>query len=475
MKRRRILIMIDQAARDAFSQLLVARYLSRKGATVLLCNQHTLVGMCERYRPDVFFSSWLVGGPLMDYLIRRRGRMRLALMDQEGGRIGEEPFKRTFKLSGGAKAHIAKICDAVFVWGSAQAQWLRETGLIPPERIVVTGSPRFDPYLVPGAPGGEARSLGVTLRGDPLTSLPTKLMETVYQFSASAFPHGIGVGYPTQSQYEDKMWHIVATMRALFKTALAFSRVSRAPIVFRPGPWEQPQQYAFLPSRIPSAVVRPHQLQHDYARGAFALLDESSSLGLEGLLCGVPVVSMQEMIPRLEGHFVGEGGSLFDAPYMECYWRPRTIEEAVELLAQAEAGRLAPSPNPASLQRYLAACHQWPRTRPSSFEIGDRLLALGGLPRRDESEREPPTFTERCYQWLPGSVALVKAKAVCREAYSSNRRLWFRYHYYDMFYPYHAEVAAVFRALWAADQPAPAAPGDGERPKAPLTLAACAS
>lgn len=468
--------MIDQAARDAFSQLLVARYLSRKGATVLLCNQHTLVGMCERYRPDVFFSSWLVGGPLMDYLIRRRGRMRLALMDQEGGRIGEEPFKRTFQISHGAKTKVAKVCDKIFIWGSSQAQWLRELELVPPDRVVVTGSPRFDVYLLKAArPQRETRHLGVTLRGDPVTSLPMKLMETVYQFSSSEFPYGIGVGYPSRSQYEDKIWHIVATTRYLFKTALAFSRRSQARIVFRPGPWEQHRQYAFLPDRIPSAVVRPHQLQHEYVSRAFALLDESSSMGLDGLLSGVPVVSMQAFIPRLRDHFVGEGGSLFTAPYLESYWRPTSIEEAVTLLLKAEADQLAPSPEPGALQRYLEACHQWPRVRPSSFQIGDELLKLSGLSPRQPQEMEgfaPATLTERFYRCVPGSVGLVKAKAVCREAVSSNRELWFRYHYYDAFYPHRDAVSSTFKALWTAYEEMPTMPRNEPAPST-LEPAAC--
>lgn len=492
--KKRVMIMIDQATRDAFSQLLIAKYLARKGACVRICNQHTMIGMFERFRPHVTYVSWLTSGPLMDFLIRNHHRTHIALNDQEGGRMGEMPFKRSFLLlNDGVKAAVGGVCAKIFVWGNAQARWLLEMGIVP-EKIAVTGSPRFDPYLICGSTP-QKKYLGVTLRGDLVTALPLKFMENVFHFATFDSRHGIGIAYPLRAQFEDKMWHIVAATRYLFKTATEFSKQSPARIVFRPGPWEQYRRYAFLPERIPSASIEPHTLQHEYVRNAFALLDESSSMGLEGLLAGVPVISMQALIPRLEEHIAGEGGGLFTAPYMECYWRPKTVEEAVELLLKAEQGKLVPSPCPDRLQQYFREYHGWPRTRPSSFQIGDGILELLDLAEEDGEtpaqntvdlglEKEPwsapsaeafsdgkiisgtPDYhglgrmLKKCFfRYVPGAVNIHKAKSLCQDLLSPDRELWVRYHYYDWLYRHHNAVDSMFESLWEAYEATPVVKG----------------
>ena len=110
-----------QATRDAVSQLLIAHYLRWRGARVHLCNQGTIRAAFHRHRPDVTFASWLVGGPVMEFLRSVAGTTRLVLVDQEGGRIGATPFKRAYLRFGGMKADIAKGCARVLTWGTSQA------------------------------------------------------------------------------------------------------------------------------------------------------------------------------------------------------------------------------------------------------------------------------------------------------------------------------------------------------------------
>ncbi len=452
--RRHILIMIDQVSRDAFSQLLTVRYLRRKGARVLICNQHTLIAMCERYRPAVVYASWLFGSPLMAYLVRYAKHAKLALIDQEGGRIGEAPFKRSFQRLGGMKAEAGRACAKVFSWGEAQAAWLRELRILPEERIAVTGSPRFDPYLVEQL-RNSTPYLGVTLRGDALTSFRGRMMELIFEYAKSEESDGVSVGYPSGAQYEDKIWHVVATTRCLFRAAAKFAQRSKTPVVFRPGPWEQQQEYQFLTRLIPTASVQPNVLQHRYVRDAFALLEAASSMGLEGLLVGTPVISVHGLIPMLQERLSGAGGGISQAPYMKFYWQPATFEEAVELLLKAEKHQLPPMPANESAEDYFRECHGWPRSRPSSFEIGDELLALlDATPTSAQAAAAVPEFMPQddvklaVYRNFPGSVNFLKMKVIAQQWFSSDRQLWFRYHYYDWLYPHHQDVEATFQALW---------------------------
>jgi surface carbohydrate biosynthesis protein len=457
VRQRTVLILIDQASRDAVGQLLTARYLRRKGVRVLLCNQGTLKAMSEAYRPDVIYTSWHPGGPLMEYLLSNRNRPRIVLIDQEGARIGPEAFERSFRVRGAVKAEVAKACAKIVAFGAAQARWLCELGVVPEDRVVITGTPKFDPYLV-ARPERRNEYLGVTLRADQVTSSSASaLMEATFDFAVTDAPGGIGVGYPPRAQFEDKIWHVIAMTRYLFKVAAHFASRSRRKIVFRPGPWERSAAYAFLPARIPSASVDANRMQHKYVEGAFALLDESSTMGLQGLVASVPVISIQSLIPRLEDHIGGEGAGFFNAPSLAHYWRPKTVDEAVDLLLQAEQGRLAPSPCPEAFATYVYDYHAWPRRRPSSFQIGDVLLeqlelARDGSPRPvipevDEDRRE--ALKRALYRHLPGVAGLTKARLLARHALAADREQQLRYHYYASRYPHHARVAEIFEALWA--------------------------
>ena len=453
MTRRRVVVMIDQASRDAFSQLLVVKYLRWRGVDVVIANQATLVPQCEWHRPHVVFASWLLRSPLTTYLNAIHRRTHVVLVDQEGGRLGEGPFKRSFDLQNGVKRETGRRCARVLAWGCAQARWLTEIGAVDSAKIVITGSPRFDPYLVP-APKAGARHLGVTLRGDLITTRPLRQMERLFDRAAPDPRDGISVGYPHWAQYEDRMWHVFASTRYMFRIVQEASRRIRAPIVVRPGPWEQPTMYDFLPKRIPTATVAPDQSQPDYIRNAFAVVDDSSSLSLEGYLVGTPTITTQALIPRLEEHIGGSDGGLFNSPYTQAYWRPRSLDEAMDLVIRAEQGMLAPAAVPELLDTYLRECHSWPRTRPSSFQMADAILELLDVPlgsraddERSNTDDGAATLKHRVYRYVPGAASMRAAMFYAQTAAAPDRELLRRYHYFPSRYPHEAEVSRTFDAL----------------------------
>jgi surface carbohydrate biosynthesis protein len=456
VKNRRVLVMIDQASRDAFVQLLVVKYLRWRGVDVVVANQGTLIPLCEWHRPHVVLSAWHMGGVLMDYLSGIHRQTHVVLMDQEGGKLGEVNFKRSFDREHGGKRGIGARCARVLSWGAAQAQWLAELGIVDRSRIVTTGSPRLDPYLVPAAANGR-RHLGVTLRGDIVTAEPTKLMEKLYRRLSVESLGGLSVGYPTWAQQEDRLWHIFASTRYMFKIAHEVSRRTQAPIVMRPGPWEREDMYGFLPSRIPTVTVAPDQSQPTYIRNAFAVVDESTSLSLEAYVAGRPTITTQALIPRLEEHTGGEGaeGTLFNAPYTQAYWRPKSVEEAVDLILQAEKGTLAPGPAAGAIDGYLRDCHGWPRTRPSSFQTADALLEMLDVPAGSRAGEAPAedapevlsSLKRRLYRHVPGAAQLPKAQLYARTVRGRERELFRRYYYFPSLYPHAAEVSHTFQAL----------------------------
>jgi len=459
MRRKTVLIAVDQATRDALQHLLLAQYLRRRGVRALLCNQGTLIPMSERYRPDVAYVPWLAAPPLMQYLRSIRPVTRIVAMDQEGGRLRKEVVRRAFEQFNGAKRELAGICDRVFVWGAIQAQWLEELQVVSKDRIVVTGSARWDPYLVQpeNVSTRQEKYIGVTLRADIVTASPRTFMEHVYEYRSPSPADGIALGYPVRAEYEDRIWHVVATTRYLFKLAEELARRTGKRVVFRPGPWEQYGLYRFLTGAIPGATVRPDMLQHDYVRGAFVVLDDASNLGLEALLAGTPVISVQAMVPRLEEHIGGEDAGLFDAPFTRYYWKPKTIDDALDYAAKAERGELPLTPDPEGLRDYLRNAYDWPRARPSSFVIGDTILGLLDIPADagHYSAARPADLRRKMknavYRYMPGAVSMMRLKMLAHCALSPDRQCLLRYHYFRWVYLHHRAARALFAKLQGRD------------------------
>lgn len=454
MSRPCVLILIDSATRDAMSQLLVAHYLARKGVRVHVGNQLTWLSLYERYRPQVFYTSWFNSESLLAYLCHIQRRTRLLLVDQEGGRMGEEAFKRTMRDHNGAKLRAAKTATRVIAWGRTQAQWLQELDCIEPERIVVTGCPRLDPYLLEPRRSPTGRKfVGVTLRTDRLTSKPRHILEAIYESLFVDPKQGLTPGLPVWAQYEDWLWQAAAVVRHMLKIVLEVTRKTSAPVVLRPGPWEQAGAYQFLYRHFPQISIEPMMLQHEYVRNACVTLDASSALGLESILAGTPVISVNALVARLDDHVGGPGGTRLNAPYRRFYWHPATVEEAVDQILQAERGELPLSPAPEGLAAYFRDYVDWPTLRPASFRIGDLILEMLDLPARERwsgaAGAPDGRLRRRAVYRLPGLAEAHQLRSSWQYLVQSpDRQLFRRYHYFSWTYPHRQAIAELFEALW---------------------------
>lgn len=451
-----VMVMIDQATRDAFSQLLIVHYLRSRGARVVVANQVTWVASWERYRPDVVYISWL--GGLMKYIRKMRHKPEIVLMDQEGGRLGEVAFKRSFMRVNDDKAELGRHGSLAFLWGRDHKGWLAEMNTISPERALVTGSPRLDPYLDTRAV--QRRYVGVTFRADAVTAVPRDFVSNIFEYAGHGPEDWLSVGYPKTAQQEDRIWHVAAGLRYIFKILIELRRRTDIPLVLRPGPWEQYEMYEFLRNKLKNVSIEPLMSQEDYVRNAFVVIDEASSLGLEALIAGTPVISTQGLIPRLEDHIGGgEDAGFFNAPYKRSYWLPKSIEEAVQMILQAEKGKLLTVPDVEATAAYFRDSHSWPRSRPSSFQISDALLELASARVRSESHSTHQVVTESViespferfksilFRYVPGSVHLLKIHLFLRCLLSSDRTHLRKYHYVASLYPHGRKVESLFNRL----------------------------
>lgn len=445
----RVAVLIDQLTRDAFSQLLVIERLRAAGVDVVVGNQGTMVSVCERTRPAVIFGSLQATGALMDYLGAKSRQCHVVLVDQEGNKPGEDTFKRAYTNS--RRMEFTRFATRIFCWGSLQARWMRELG-VPAEKLVVTGNPRLDPYMVPELIARRREKyVGLTFRYDLVTGDPYSLMRTVHIYAQNK---GTRVGYPPWASIEDHIWHKVASARHMLMALDRLAGDPAPPLVVRPGPWESPTAYSFIHEYYPRVSIEPHALQHEYITNASVVLDDCSTLGIEALALGVPVVSLQKAIPRLEAHIGGDGKGLYDAPYLRFFWQPRTVDEAVELVRRAHRGELPLCPEPGATE-YLRDIYDWPRRRPAAFDMADSILdVLGMAPPEDDGRglgplEIAPEWKLKAYRFIPGAVSLHALKMFIDSRCAKNRELQRRYHYFPWAYPHHRRVDELYRALTA--------------------------
>lgn len=439
---RRVAVLIDQLTRDAFSQLLVITRLRRAGVSVAVGNQATFRTVCERTSPHVIFGSLQATGDLMDYLVQASRRTHVVMVDQEGNKPGEETFKRAYTNS--RRMAYATAATRIFCWGPLQKRWMQELG-VDETKIAVTGNPRLDPYLDIRRP--DRRRVSLTFRFDLVTGMPFLIMQSVHVY---ALNKGTRVGYPPWSSIEDQVWHKLAVARHMYMALERLAADPDIPIVVRPGPWEAPQVYQFMREAYPRVAVDPLSPQHDYVSGASVILDDCSTLGIEALATGVPVVSIQKAIPRLEDHIGGPGRGLFDAPYLAFYHQPKTVDEAAELVRRGHRGQLAASAAPGA-EAYLKDVYDWPRRTPASFAMADEILKLLDVPAPKTGDADLSSEDRSWKRWaarhVPGAPALHGLRHYAECLSSPDRDHLLRYHYFSWAYPHHGRVAELYARL----------------------------
>ena len=147
------------------------------------------------------------------------------------------------------------------------------------------------------------------------------------------------------------------------------------------------------------------------------------------------------------------GSGLFEAPYTRYYWKPKSIDEAVQYILKAEKGELPVTPDPEGLKEYLHSAYTWPRSRPSSFVIGDAILNLLDMPTNGDGKPEPlkrdgyRTFKNMFYRYVPGSISFMTIRFFARILISPDRHHLGRYHYFSWLYPHRRDARELFTRL----------------------------
>ncbi len=239
-----IALVVDNPLRDLAGVVLLATELCSRGYEALLVPVNILSDAWA-FDPDFFVLNY--HRSINDYQVRRiAGRGRgFAILDTEGAYPDLDHFASTLS----SDAELRGKASAVCMWGGKMARFLVEKGLYAPEKVRVTGCPRFDFFHPSLAEAARKRSEEflpasepfVLVTGSAAVANPGMLTEEE-EFESFQRNTKMGLDWCTAFREEQR-----GCLKALVEvTDSLASDFPGALFVLRPHPFENPAPYAPL-------------------------------------------------------------------------------------------------------------------------------------------------------------------------------------------------------------------------------------
>jgi len=371
-RRGRILLLVDNRARDAHGILLIYYWLKQMGCRVVLANKRNWLRKFHAWNPSVVVVSYTDG--LSQTLETVARTARVAVIPQEGAIPVKSPifFDRYTGNSDGRGA-FTKGVARIFVWGPTTARWLCEEGIYEPNQVVVSGTPRLDPYRIARpieVPPN--RALGFAMSLQKINSYKRENVIDVVEFRRK---DQVNQYYDEGRNIEDFLWADAATLRAALDVLEAYVLRVDSPVNIRPNPFEFVPGYNILRRRYPNLSVGNESPPWKWLEQIHSLVTINSSTGVEALLLGKPVISVIRLVgDRLFDHI--NLPTTVKPRFLDFYYQPKSVSEAVDLLSAAHAGHLSPVIDRTGFDAYLKEFYDWPRVEPSSLTIAREIATL---------------------------------------------------------------------------------------------------
>lgn len=140
MPQQKICLVVDNPLRDLDGLVLLAWHFAQQNFQVWLVPMYDQAFDIRAVCPDFVLLNYVRNNNLQHVYAYLREGIKVGVLDTEGtgGKTPEE-FSKLVGSSGGAQ-HLDLYCT----WGSSQAQALETAGVVPANRISITGCPRYD-------------------------------------------------------------------------------------------------------------------------------------------------------------------------------------------------------------------------------------------------------------------------------------------------------------------------------------------
>jgi len=374
MEKPRVLLFNDNAKRDLLGIRLLENALRRRGARTAICNPQNAKVKLLQFRPHALVAA------RGDHAIAREASRlcKVFVVAGEGAQQTKETMLSVFMGRGYWKLDSVAWITRCYLWSQQTENWLLETSLFNAGQLRVVGNPRLDIYR------DAALISGLSKKGGPFrlgVAFSAKSTSTYYghpRFAKVYHDMHREMTFPiTQPgrHFEDVVWRDHAILRNMMRSLRAFLEGSDGEVWLRPSPFESPKEFAFLERAYPGRVkVMPNQTLPEFLCGVDAVLTCWSTVGLEGLLLGKPVVSIAGLIDQehLFRH-ISPKASGFET-FAQFYHQPQSEEELLGLLGRAAAGQLAPSSRAhAEVDDLLAQLFAWPGSQAACELIADDI------------------------------------------------------------------------------------------------------
>ncbi|QDK23705.1 surface carbohydrate biosynthesis protein [Leptospira weilii] len=371
-----ILIHCDHKRRDSSSSFLIAFYLRKLGYNVILGSRLTSRSLYYIFRPELVLLTHpnsLLNPKEMEEAIKyttfvllhpeSSGMLKHAMIDHMRG--------------GGASIgdFYSKNISKVFTWGTLLKDWITEAKLYKSEDVESIGCPRYDFYL--NKDQKESQGLGMM---SSFTGITTFDNRNVFQLLDQGRGLG-GIIYGKKGGYEDILWTSAAFARLYLEFLDIWCFDLKLPVYLRSYTLENFNDIKYFKNKY-----KPYlELDKDtpfakWLQGKNGNVFCYSSSVIESIISGVPYICVQGIIEdRLEFHqprkeLADVRGELYNYTY-----KPKSIEELVELAKKAYQGKLPlkASPNSsAKLKKLLSDYYGYPKEEPSSWILAKRIDAL---------------------------------------------------------------------------------------------------
>jgi len=375
--KKRVLINNDNGRRDLLGLRLLDEALKRKRFQTEFCNRNNIKAKLRTFKPHA-----LIAARGDNPIVRQASKAcKVYIVPGEGGRQTKETMLSVFMGRGYTKLDDVDWISRCYLWNENTRKWLLETDLFDEKQLVVVGNPRIDIYrhvdLLKSSVEKNRKDFRIGVAFSATTTstyFGEQHFAEVYHDTVHRdfkFPI-VGPG----RHFEDIIWRDHAILRRMIHVIKDYMNADLGKMWLRPNPLEGIKEYHFLEKRYPGrATVKTNQSLPEFLSGIDVLLTCWSTTGIEALMLGVPVISINGLIDqeRLYDH-VSPVASGFET-FVPFYHLPKTEAELLDLLRQAKDGQLAPSQkSKEEVAALLKNNYNWPSKQQTVDLIASDLL-----------------------------------------------------------------------------------------------------
>lgn len=384
-KQIKVLILVDNARRDLLSCYLLKLEFEKFNCKVMFCSKRNYSIFFKFYNADIFIIS-RGDYPFLNNLSKKTS---IFLVPCEGARLTPETMRSVFMgrfHNGQNYNQFGQIISnfnflsGVYLWGSKQQSFLLKENYIDESKIIVAGNPRLDVYFDSKSNHQKKKNntIGFAISIKSLSIAPSKpnYLKNIHSlFDKTKSPFFPMV--PKNRHYEDYVWRDFAIARQFLNVLINIIEKTDLHIKIRVGPFEDPNDYCFLSNIYPKRVTiqKNDELLSNFLSQIDTLVTCWSSTGIESYLSNVPVISFAYLIDseHLFNHIDKEANGF--NTFLKLYYRPKNIEELIELINKSQKKILPISPNKKFADFFIKEFYNIPNNTTSSALIVNDIMS----------------------------------------------------------------------------------------------------